>query len=206
MNQEQIQAFNDNWDSTLEELTDKSKKIEYDLFEQHQLEREKFEEEMEKQEISGTKYSSDLIDKRFKFEQLLKNKKYSAAKILKEKIEQLEYFEQEEWQKRFINQKDKQRELLARKQKNESEALKTRLEKSINAKLKARMLEYDKLLQRIQNLQNELMTRQSLNLAKITNSSAKLLSKYIVSENHLYESMEGKVKRILFKRPNQLQK
>jgi len=93
--------------------------------------------------------------------------------------------EDEEWERKFILQREKQKDLLAKKQRNEYEALKTRLEKSINTKLKMRMNDYDKLLQRIQNLQNELITKQTLQFSKIQSANAKILSKYDLNLSEL---------------------
>ena len=90
----------------------------------------------------------------------------------------MEAQEDEDWEHKTFNHREKTKSLLVKKQKNEYEALKTRLEKSINTKLKMRMNEYDKLLQRIQNLQNELLTKQTLHFAKIQSSNAKILAKY----------------------------
>lgn len=201
LNEEQIGAFNEKWDAIVEDLTDESRKIENSLLDQHEAERQKFEEEMARQEAPGTKFSSDLLDKKFKFDQLLKNKRYATGKILKETIELMEEREIEDWERRFFLQKDKQRDLLSRKQKTEYDALKTRLEKSINSKLKLRMNEYDKLLQRVQNLQNELMTKQSLHFAKISVANSKLLSKYAVTSYEICDVFEGQFTRILFEGP-----
>lgn len=93
--------------------------------------------------------------------------------------------EDEEWERKFVMQREKQKDLLAKKQRNEYEALKTRLEKSINTKLKMRMNDYDKLLQRIQNLQNELITKQTLQFSKIQSANAKILSKYDLNLSEL---------------------
>ena len=133
-----------------------------------------------------------MIDNNFKFDQLIKNKKYQTAKILKEKIENRQEKETLEWERKFMEQREKQKELLTKKQRNEYEALKTRLEKSINTKLKMRMNDYDKLLQRIQNLQNELITKQTLQFSKIQSANAKILSKYDLNLNELGTSGEGK--------------
>lgn len=140
---------------------------------------------MARQQIPPVKYSSELLNSQFKFDQLIKNKKYQTAKLLKEKMEALVERENEEWELKFLAQREKQKELLRKKQTNEYEALKTRLEKSINTKLKMRMNDYDKLLQRIQNLQNELITKQTLQFSRIQSANAKILSKYDLNLSEL---------------------
>lgn len=173
-------------------MTEDSKKIENDLREQHEAERRKLDEEISKQQIPQVKYSSELLNNNFKLEQLIKNKKYQTGMLLKEKIETMQERENFEWERKFLAQREKQRDLLLKKQKNEYEALKTRLEKSINTKLKMRMNDYDKLLQRIQNLQNELITKQSLQFSKIQSANAKILSKYDLNLNDLTNSSSAK--------------
>jgi len=140
---------------------------------------------MARQQIPQVKYSSDLLNSQFKFDQLIKNKKYQTAKLLKEKMDAMTEREIEEWELKFLAQREKQKELLRKKQTNEYEALKTRLEKSINTKLKMRMNDYDKLLQRIQNLQNELITKQTLQFSRIQSANAKILSKYDLNLSEL---------------------
>lgn len=185
LNEDQINEFNERWDRIIADLTEDSKKIETDLREQHEAERQRLEDEMARQQVPPVKYSSDLLNSQFKFEQLIRNKKYQAAKLLKEKIDAGTERENQEWETKFLSGREKQKELLRKKQANEYEALKTRLEKSINTKLKMRMNDYDKLLQRIQNLQNELITKQTLQFSKIQSANAKILSKYDLNLSEL---------------------
>ena len=177
--------FNDRWDTIINDLTEDSKKIENDLREQHDAEKRKLEEEIAQQQIPAVKYSSELINNNYKLEQLIKNKKYQTAKLLKEKIDSMQEQENDEWVKKLYAQREKQKDLLLKKQKNEYEALKTRLEKSINLKLKMRINDYDKLLQRIQNLQNELITKQTLQFSRIQSANAKILAKYDLTLNEM---------------------
>lgn len=192
LNEDQINEFNERWDTIIYDLTEDSKKIENDLRDQHEAERKKLEEEILKQQIPPVKYSSDLLNNQFKLDQLIRNKKYQTGKLLKEKNDFMQDRENLEWERKFFFQREKQKELLLKKQKNEYEALKTRLEKSINTKLKMRMNDYDKLLQRIQNLQNELITKQSLQFSKIQSANAKILSKYDLNLSELTNTTNSK--------------
>lgn len=197
LNEDQINEFNERWDAIIFDLTEDSKKIENDLRDQHEAERAKLEEEISRQQTPPVKFSSELLDNNFKLEQLIRNKKYQTAKLLKEKIELRQEREVVEWERKFGEQRDKQKDLLAKKQRNEYEALKTRLEKSINTKLKMRMNDYDKLLQRIQNLQNELITKQTLQFSKIQSANAKILSKYELNLNELSGLIGGRENSLL---------
>lgn len=191
MNDEQICEFNEKWEGIIFELTDYSKKIESDLLEQHEAERMRLNEEIAKIQIPPPKFSPDLLNDIFKLKQLIKQKNYTSAKYLKENITGRREEEESKWQDKFVEQLEKRKDLLLKKQKNEYEALKTRLEKAINSKLKQRMIEYEKLLQRIQNLQNELMIKQSLEFSKIQTTNAKLLAKYAVDFKEVQEKFIG---------------
>lgn len=161
------------------------------MLEQHQAERKRLDEEIAKIQVPPPKYSPTLLDDKFKLNQLIKQKNYTSAKYLKNNIEKRIEEEEILWQDRFIDQLEKRKELLMKKQKNEYEALKTRLEKPINSKLKERMIEYEKLLQRIQNLQNELIIKQGLEFSKIQATNAKLLAKYCLNLNDIQEKFIG---------------
>jgi len=137
----------------------------------------------------------ELLNDKFRLQQLIKNKEYEKAKILKESIEMREEEETREFQSKFISQLEKKKEILYKRQKSEYEALKARLEKVINSRLKQRMVEYEKLLQRIQNLQNELIVKQSLQFSKMQVLNSKLLAKYSLNLNQLEDKNFGRLTR-----------
>ena len=62
----------------------------------------------------------------------------------KPEIQDMEVNERANWESKFRDMLQKKHDLLLLKQKNEFEAMKTRLEKAINSKLKQRMKAYDK--------------------------------------------------------------
>jgi len=195
LNEEQINEFNERWETIIFELTDEAKKLEQEVLAQHEAERERIDEEIQKISPPSTKFSVGLLNDRYRLTQLIKNKKFTEAKEMKEDIERREEEENFEWQRKFYVQLEKRKELLYKRQKNEYETLKARLEKSINAKLKQRMNEYEKLLQRIQNLQNELIIKQSLQFAKIQTTNAKLLAKYSLNLHDLEERICSRINR-----------
>lgn len=181
INEKQIQEFNNKWEGIIFEITEDSKRIERDMMEQHRAERARLEEGMLKVQMPHAKFSAELLNKKYKLKQMIKNKNFDSARELKEGIAVQENEERAQWIQRFEKQLVKRKDLLAVQHKNEYKALKTRLEKTINSKLKQRMTDYEKLLQRIQNLQSEMTLQQSLKFAKIQSTNAKLLAKYSVN-------------------------
>lgn len=139
---------------------------------------EALEEEIVASHMPQVKYSADLLNKQYKLKQLVRVKKYAAAKELQEDIRQQEIVETEIAQEKYGRSVEKMRENRAKKHGSEYEAVKARLEKSINSKLKQRMTEYEQLLLRIQNCHNDMMNKQSVEFGKIQAVHAKLLSKY----------------------------
>ncbi len=135
------------------------------------------------------------MNDRFRLQQLIKSKDYESAKILKESIEAREEEETLDFQAKFIAQLEKRKEMLYKRQRSEYEALKARLEKVINSKLKQRMVEYEKLLQRTQNLQNELIVKQSLQISKMQVLNSKLMAKHSLNLNQLDDRNFGGVMR-----------
>jgi uncharacterized membrane protein YgcG len=136
------------------------------------------EEEIEKMGQPPVKFSSSLLNKRFKLKHLVKAKDYGRAKELQEDIRHQEAMETEVATENFLRSIDKLRENKHKKHVSEYEAVKARLEKSINSKLKQRMTEYEQLLLRIQNCHNDMMNKQSVEFGKIQSIHAKLLAKY----------------------------
>jgi hypothetical protein len=176
-------------------LSEESKKIEEEIVNQHTAEQMRVEEEFQRCPIPAPKFSVELLNDKFRLQQLIKNKDYEKAKILKESIEVREDDETREFQNKFIAQLEKKKEILYKRQKSEYEALKARLEKVINSRLKQRMVEYEKLLQRIQNLQNELIVKQSLQFSKMQVLNSKLMAKYSLNLNQLDDRNFGGIIR-----------
>ena len=160
---------------------------------QHETEMQMLEEDIEKMGQPAVKFSSGLLNKKYKLKFLVKAKKYSQAKELQVDIKIQEKEETEIARENFLKSIDKLRENKQKKHVSEYEAVKARLEKSINSKLKQRMTEYEQLLLRIQNCHNDMMNKQSVEFGKIQSIHAKLLAKYSLNIDdiaHRYEHIE----------------
>ena len=179
----EIKKFNDKWEYTLFQLSETSKKIEDDLQKQHEQEMLLLEEEIEAMGDPPIKFSSELLDRKFKLKQLIKMKKYTEAKIIQEEVRLHEEKELKMIEEKHERAMDKLRENKRKKHSSEYESVKARLEKNINSKLKQRMNEYEKLLLRIQNVHNEMSSKQAREFKKIQSIHAKLLSKYSLNIN-----------------------
>lgn len=169
-------------------LSETSKKIEDDLGKQHEFEMGLLEEEIREMNLANIKYSSELLNKFHKLRFLVKAKNYAKARELQEDIRRQEEKEVDRAEKRLNQRILKMREKKRKKHSDEYNFIKARLEKSINTKLKQRMVEYEKLLLRIQNCHNDMTTRQSIEFGKIQSIHSKLLLKYSLSLDNLSEN------------------
>ena len=187
MHDQEIKEFNDKWEYTLYQLSETSKKIEDDLHAQHKKELVLLEEEIEAFGPAPLKFSSKLLDKKYKLRQLIKIKDYTEAKHLKEELLAIEEKEVQIMENNHAKAMEKLRVSKRKKQETEYEAVKSRLEKNINSKLKQRMNQYEKMLLKIQNVHNDMMNKQSIEFNRIQKIHAKLLNKYSLNINDVTE-------------------
>ncbi|KRX01050.1 hypothetical protein PPERSA_00798 [Pseudocohnilembus persalinus] len=177
LNLQQFNEFNQIWDQIIEEHVENLKQIEDNLILQHQREQEEFEDEIQKLEIPKVKYSKDVINMKYVFENYIKAKKYPEAEDLKKKIRIQEEKEQEKWELQYLEKYGKKRNQLKSKQRQELEAIKVKLENSLQEKVKVRTQELEKLLQKFQNMKNELEVKQNQELSKLQVMNNKTLLK-----------------------------
>lgn len=107
----------------------------------------------------------------------------------------METEEEEKWTAVFKEKFVKKKQQLVAKQKIEIESLQVKLKNALNEKLKIREVELEKfskfpslfspsffrLLQRFQNLKNDLENRQRLEMSKLTVNSTKTIQRMSVS-------------------------
>lgn len=195
-NERQVSDFNDRWEAVIAEVVEYSRRIEQSLLDQHALERSRLEEGLRHARVPPVKLSAALLNEKFRVKQMLRGKHYEAAREAQEAAAAREATERQTWAERHQLQLDRRRSLLATQHSNEYNALRARLEKTINLKLKQRMAEYEQLLQRVQNLQNEMIIKQTLEFAKLQTKNAKVLAKYSISlaevENRAFGAMEAR--------------
>ncbi len=119
---------------------------------------------------------------------------YSKPVTLNDReIEGMELNERTQWNEMYKEKLTNKHNLLVLKQKNEIEAMKTRLEKSINSKLKQRMKAYDKLLQSIENMQNQVINKQNRQFSKVQAVNARVLAKNSLNLVDLEQKAFGRI-------------
>jgi hypothetical protein len=144
MNDQQIFEFNQKWDQIISDFQDTSRKIEEEFLAQHEMEKKHLNDEIERIEVPPAKFSGELLNSKVKMNNLIKARKYKKAKEMREDVMAREKKELDRWDTEFHERLYKKRDLLLKKQNNEHEALKSKLEKSIGSKLKQRSQEYEK--------------------------------------------------------------
>ncbi|EAR82697.2 hypothetical protein TTHERM_01093630 (macronuclear) [Tetrahymena thermophila SB210] len=177
LNLQQFNEFNEIWDQIIDEHVQKLKQLEENMVQQHQQEIIVKEQELQQIQPGKCKYSKEILNLRFVLENLIKCKKYGEAHEVKERLAKLEKQEEEKWVKVHEQKIEKKREQIVLKQKQEMEALQVRLENSLQEKIKIRTLELEKLLQKFQNMKNELEVKQNQELSKLQVMNNKTMSK-----------------------------
>ena len=148
------------WDDLIQEHIDNMKKIEQELSNTHQEEVTKFNEEIESIVIPKPKFSKNLINNHVVLQNLIKTKKYSEAQEISDQIEEMvnstgyllikltnilqERYETDKWNTGYKDKFNKKKQALNAKQKNEMDALRVKLENSLQEKLKMRSAELQK--------------------------------------------------------------
>lgn len=184
-NQERLTNFEDNWEEIIMELTETSQNIENALIEQHKNETEMLEEEINNTNLPPTKFTAELLNEKFKLKKLVKSRNYEEAKIIQKLIQKRSEEETEEWKFKFFNFIEKKREKLLKNQTSEYEGLKSRIERSINSKLKEKTKSQEKLMLLIQNMENELNNKQNIEFTKLQAINSKILTKHSLNWNNL---------------------
>lgn len=180
-NREQIAAFNARWDAAIAALLEQAERAEAELLAQQQGERERLEEAGRQAHPPAARFSATLLNEQFRVQQMVRARRYEAAKETRESAVLRETAEREQWRHRLESQLVRRREQLAAQHALELSALQTRLEKTAHASLKQRAAELTQLRRRMHNLQSETVTRQTAQFAKIQAQNAKLLSKFSIS-------------------------
>ena len=110
--------------------------------------------------------------------QLIKQKNFAEAREIKEDLEKKEAEEEKEQREKYLASIDRRKHQFFKRQKTEYQNLKSKIERTVNYRLKQRVEEYEILIQKIQNIQNELIAKQSLQFSKILSQNSKILSKF----------------------------
>jgi len=196
INMSQFEEFNKMWDQLIQEHVEQMKNIEQEMIDAHQEELLQFDEEVDKLVIPKPKFSKEILNLRHSLGNIIKAKKYNEAQEISEKLEILELQETDRWNKQYKDKFIKKKQLLFVRQKNEIEAIREKLQNSLQEKLRMRSSELQKLLQRFQNMKKELELKQNQELAKllVINTKAKkadlLLDLLIEEISHLWEPVE----------------
>lgn len=155
LNVAQFEEFNKMWDQLIQEHVEQMKAIEQDMLKSHEEEMNNFEIELEKIVIPKPKFSKEILNLRHNLNNMIRAKKYSEAEEMTHKLDIMvgfkrlyvnlqEFEESEKWNKNYKEKYSKKRFLILARQKNEIEALREKLQNSLQEKLRMRTNELQK--------------------------------------------------------------
>eukprot|EP00924_Labyrinthula_sp_SR-Ha-C_P001842 maker-scaffold_30-snap-gene-0.7-mRNA-1 protein AED:0.20 eAED:0.20 QI:0/0.33/0.25/0.5/0.66/0.5/4/955/463 len=173
----EFQRFNKSWDEKLAEHQNYGSTLVSDLKNKHLVEIQELrmifiakQETKNNPGIKGSdkyKPSKELLNLRKVQESLAKQRDYQHAARIKHRADELESNER----KRLVEKKNRALEIkefhLKRKHKNELHALQKKLKATKDSIEKRKTEEVDKLLQRYNNVQNQLLAAQKLQRSKL---------------------------------------
>ncbi|CAM9914508.1 unnamed protein product [Phaeothamnion confervicola] len=157
----EFQQFNIVWDKKMADYEVQAEDMVIAMRQKHEAELRDFQHKLLQQQ-PRPRYSKELLDLRRIQEHLARARDYSEAHKMKLKSDALEAWELERWRNR------RQQELLQRETKfkqvkvQEMQALLKRVASGRDEQKKQRQMDLERLLQRYQNVKNELEQQQNL--------------------------------------------
>lgn len=157
----EFQQFNLLWDKKSKEYEDQCDNNTKAMKDRHLEELKEFQQKLlEKQQ--KPKFSTVLLNYRKIEERLARSKKYSEAHKVKAKADRLEAEETEQWNEKKQKEMFQQESQFKATKRQELNALQKRIKTGREAHKKQRQLALERLVQRYQNVKNELDASQNL--------------------------------------------
>mmetsp|Transcript_27761 Transcript_27761/g.40890 ORF Transcript_27761/g.40890 Transcript_27761/m.40890 type:complete len:266 (-) Transcript_27761:2499-3296(-) len=157
----EFQQFNMTWDKKFADYEKHAQGLVETMKERHVTELQEFQEKiLAKQQ--RPKFSTELLNYRKIEEHLAKAKDYNEAHKIKAKADKLEEFETEKWIRRKQKEMFQQENKFKNTKQQELSALQKRIQTGREEQKKQRHVDLERLLQRYQNVKNELEAQQNL--------------------------------------------
>lgn len=166
---EQFKAFNTKWDNYLTEFDETSRSYVEKMMEHHTRKLKKFQEKLHQEMLSKPpKWSRELLEWRKRQHILAKQKNYSEAQKIKAISDALEHEERTSMNTSHAGSVARKEANLRQQQKAEVNALLKRIDIRRSEHLKKRKTDCKRLLQRNQNIQKSLDSKQAAESAKLS--------------------------------------
>jgi hypothetical protein len=157
----EFQQFNQIWDSKMKDYEEHSASLIANLKARHKAELQEFQEKLISKPLKP-KFSKELLNLRKIQGHLAKQKDYAEAHKMKLKANSLEGWELEKQQNQRQQQMFKKEAKFKHKQQQEVRALKKRITSGRQTQKRQRQFDLERLLQRYQNVKQELEQQQNL--------------------------------------------
>ena len=157
----EYKQFNLTWDKIFQDCEKKSQDLVESMKERHISELKEFQVKLLAKQ-QKPKFSPELLNYRKIEEHLAKSRNYNEAHKIKAKADALEEHETEQWIKRKQREMFKAESKFKNIKRQELAALQKRIQAGREEQKKQRQVSLERLLQRYQNVKNELEAQQNL--------------------------------------------
>jgi len=171
---DKFQDFNDAWDQKMAEFSEQAQALEQQALERHEDEMRALIIRVDASLPSRPKDSPDLLNLKRIEQHLIKQNQFIEAHRIQQKIKELENEEQYKWVSRRNNKILSQKLVLDKKQDQELENLRKRINTLQDEQQKARTIELARLVKNYKNLKQEFTIRHRSNISKM--QSNKMMS------------------------------
>mmetsp|Transcript_29771 Transcript_29771/g.43681 ORF Transcript_29771/g.43681 Transcript_29771/m.43681 type:complete len:276 (-) Transcript_29771:210-1037(-) len=158
----EFQQFNKTWDKKNADYEKQSEGLTVNMKERHTAEFQEFQKKLLLKQQQRPKFSTELLNLRKIEEHLAKAKDYNEAHKMKTRADALEAVELKRCSKIRQREMAQQEEKFKFSKEQEIENLKKRIESGRKEQRKKRQVELERMLQRYQNVKNELDAQQNL--------------------------------------------
>ena len=171
-NARELQRFNAAWDRAMIEYDTKTQALVEQMQQRHAHEFREYQDELRARYPLRPKFSRDLLNTRRIQQVLAKQNQYAEAHRVKAKADLVEEWEMSQQTKQWFDKLEKLERLFVSKQDTEIAALVKRIQSGRVGQMRARQSEYERLLQRYQNIKKELLNQQNVERLKAEKQSA----------------------------------
>mmetsp|Transcript_20691 Transcript_20691/g.25606 ORF Transcript_20691/g.25606 Transcript_20691/m.25606 type:complete len:260 (+) Transcript_20691:221-1000(+) len=161
----EFQQFNMTWDKKMGDYESHARDLIESMKERHTNQLQSFSKKLLAKQ-PRPKFSTELLNYRKIQEHLAKAKDYAEAHKMKMKADRLEAYETERWTKQKEQEMLQQEAKFKQAKQQELTALQKRIQTGREEQKKQRHVDLERLLQRYQNVKNELEAQQNLEKLK----------------------------------------
>ncbi|CAK87960.1 unnamed protein product (macronuclear) [Paramecium tetraurelia] len=173
----QLEEFDEAWEDLYKIEQDRIKEAENTIYSLHFKEMEQLQKQLQEQSIPKIKFSSDIIQKQALYNQLFRAGHYADADLVQKKLQEQIDIENQKWEKQHVEKIENKLNQLTKKQINELQVLKQKLNSQIQQFIINRDNQKQLLINKLQIIKVEKEQKINQDISKMNQQVNKLLQK-----------------------------